>query len=198
MLTGLLKASCNLSVCLGVAHCAGDPGVLSPHRSTFLMVVKALVLCQPCKQCCCVPGTEILLSAEAMLCPLQIFDSQLNHRRLDSRCHQPSEALQDTLLLKGDGDGLWSSEPSFPLVFPMPSPNLSQCSSKRLRSSSMPPAAKCPGSPPSCWLLCMQEVSGVEAVVLVLLHHSTRCYSPAGTGDSHLAVVTTTKILLAL
>lgn len=62
----------------------------------------------------------------------------------------------------------------------------------------MRPAAKSPGFPPSCWLLCMQEVSGLEAVVHVLLHHSTRCCSPAGAGDSHLIVVRTTKILLKL
>lgn len=62
----------------------------------------------------------------------------------------------------------------------------------------MRPAAKSPGFPPSCWLLCMQEVSGLEAVVRVLLHHSTRCCSPAGAGDSHLIVVRTTKILLKL
>lgn len=60
----------------------------------------------------------------------------------------------------------------------------------------MRPAAKFPGSPPSCWLLCMQEVSGLEAVIHVFLYHSTRCCSPVGAGDSHLAVVTTTKTLL--
>lgn len=62
----------------------------------------------------------------------------------------------------------------------------------------MRPAAKSPGFPPSCWLLCMQEVSGLEAVVHVLLHHSTRCCFPAGAGDAHLTVVTTTKMLLKL
>lgn len=42
--------------------------------------------------CSCMPGAGILLSADATLCPLQIFDPQLSHRQLDSRCHRPSEA----------------------------------------------------------------------------------------------------------
>lgn len=141
-------------------------------------------------------GCSHILSAEAILCPLQIFEPQLSHRQLGSRCHRPSEALWDTLLLKEDGDGLWSSEPSSPLGFPMPSPNPSPCSSKRLRSSSMRPAAKSRGSPLSCWLLCMQEVSGPEAAVHVLVCRSTGCSSPAGSDYLHLAIVTTTETLL--
>lgn len=119
-------------------------------------------------------GCSCLLSAEAMFCTLQIFEPQPSHRQLGSRCHRPLEALWGTRLLKEDGDGPWSLEPSSPLGFPMPSPNPSPCSSKRLRSSSVHPAAKSPGSPPSCWLLCMQEVSRLAAVRVL------------GSDDSHL------------
>lgn len=173
---GPVKASHNLSMCFGMAlrgQCAGKLRVLTSQISSPRAGLGHWGHARLMSGAVAVPlhtrerGCSCLFSSEVMLYPLQIFEPQLSHCQLGSRCHRPLEALWGTHLPKEDGDGPWSSEPSSPLGFPMPSPSPSPCSSKRLRSSSMRPAAKSPGSPPSCWLLCTQEVSGLAAVYVL-------------------------------
>lgn len=57
----------------------------------------------------------------------------------------------------------------------------------------MHPVAKSHGFLPSCWQLCMEEVSELEAGVHVLVCCSAGCGSPAGS-DLHVAVVTTAEL----
>lgn len=58
------------------------------------------------------------------------------------------------------GAGLSSLAPSSPLDSPTPFPSLSPSTTRRFRNIFQFPTARLPGCPPSCLLLCMQEVSG--------------------------------------
>lgn len=63
-----------------------------------------------------------------------------------------------TLLRMAAGAGWWFLGPSFRSACPTLSPRPSPSTSRRSRSTSASPTARSHGSPPSCWLLCMQEV----------------------------------------
>lgn len=57
------------------------------------------------------------------------------------------------------GAGWWCSVPSSPSASPMLFPKPSPCTSRRSSATLAFPTARSPGFPPSCWPLCMQEVS---------------------------------------
>ena len=95
----------------------------------------------------------------------------------------PSVVLKATRHPKAAGGGWWWSGLSYQSASLMHSPSPSQSSSKRSRWSSTWPAARCPGSPPSCWPWCMAEVSydrkhNLPNVALLTFWHVADLFRP--------------------
>lgn len=101
-----------------------------------------------------IPTTNQAIFCAALFSPEQVLlfvkRVELEEEFCEEKCRLPSVVLKDTHHLKVAGDGWWWLGLSFLSVSPMHFQSPSQSSSKRLRWSSMWPAARCPGSPPSC------------------------------------------------
>lgn len=86
------------------------------------------------------------------------------------------------------GAGLWCLDPSSPSGSLMPSPNPLPSSSKKSRSISPSPTVRLPGSPPSCWLPCMQEVrkhiTQFCLIIYIYVHHFWKAATLLGILDT--------------
>lgn len=88
------------------------------------------------------------------------YSPRSSHKKLPEwKWLLPWAALKVTRHLRAAGVGWWWAGPSSLSASPTPSPSPSPSSLKRSRRFSTWPAARCLGSPPSCWLSCTAEVS---------------------------------------
>lgn len=92
--------------------------------------------------------------------------ASLDKKRPEWKWRLPWAVLKATHPPRAAGAGWWWAGPSSRSASPTPSPSPSPSSSKRSRWYSMWPAARCPGSPLSCWLSCTAEVSSGPRQIL--------------------------------